>query len=397
VTDGERLEIFWHGEQIVDVPPRTVAHEGPVYNRPIERPADQDALIANGPESLARPTEAADILKTVLTMAASPNLSSRRWVTQQYDRYVRGGTVLAQPSDAGMIRIDEETNRGIALATDCNGRFTKLDPYAGAQLALAEAYRNVSVSGATPIAVSDCLNFGSPEDPAVMWQFERAIQGIIDGCRELGIPVTGGNVSFYNQTGSTAILPTPVIGVLGVIDDVRRRIPTGIGAEAGETLLLLGDTRDEFGGSEWAHHVHGHLGGVPPKVDLARERLLGEVLLAGSRDGMVSAAHDLSDGGLAQALVEACLIGETGARVFLDDDLDAFTQLFSESAGRVLVAVPRSEELRFTDMCTARQLPWRKVGVVDPESESLEFQDLGRLPLGELRAAWEGTLPALFD
>jgi phosphoribosylformylglycinamidine synthase len=374
-----------------------VAHEGPVYNRPIERPADQDALIANGPESLARPTEAADILQTIVTMAASPNLSSRRWVTQQYDRYVRGGTVLAQPSDAGMIRIDEETNRGIALATDCNGRFTKLDPYAGAQLALAEAYRNVSVSGATPIAVSDCLNFGSPEDPAVMWQFEQAIQGIIDGCRELGIPVTGGNVSFYNQTGSTAILPTPVIGVLGVIDDVRRRIPTGIGAEAGETLLLLGDTRDEFGGSEWAHHVHGHLGGVPPKVDLARERLLGEVLLAGSRDGMVSAAHDLSDGGLAQALVEACLIGETGARVFLDDDLDAFTQLFSESSGRVLVAVPRSEELRFTDMCTARRLPWRKVGVVDPESESLEIQDLGQLPLGELRAAWEGTLPALFD
>jgi phosphoribosylformylglycinamidine synthase len=143
--------------------------------------------------------------------------------------------------------------------------------------------------------------------------------------------------------------------------------------------------------------VHGHLGGLPPKVDLKRERLLGEVLLAGSRDGMVSAAHDLSDGGLAQALVEACLIGETGARVFLDSGQDAFTQLFSESAGRVLVAVPRSEELRFTDMCTARQLPWRKVGVVDPESDSLEIQDLGQLPLGELRAAWEGTLPALFD
>ncbi|HEX6342900.1 phosphoribosylformylglycinamidine synthase subunit PurL [Umezawaea sp.] len=397
VTEGDRLVITWNDEVVVDVPPRTVAHEGPVYHRPIERPADQDALVANGPESLARPTEAADILKTIVTMAASPNLASRRWVTQQYDRYVRGGTVLAQPSDAGMIRIDEETNRGIALATDCNGRFTKLDPYAGAQLALAEAYRNVSVSGATPIAVSDCLNFGSPEDPAVMWQFEQAVKGIADGCRELGIPVTGGNVSFYNQTGSTAILPTPVIGVLGVIDDVRRRIPTGIGAEAGETLLLLGDTRDEFGGSEWAHVVHGHLGGTPPKVDLARERLLGEVLLAGSRDGMVSAAHDLSDGGLAQALVEACLIGETGARVFLDGDQDAFTQLFSESAGRVLVAVPRSEELRFTDMCTARQLPWRKVGVVDPESESLEIQDLGQLPLGELRAAWEGTLPALFD
>ncbi|GLZ33300.1 phosphoribosylformylglycinamidine synthase subunit PurL [Lentzea sp. NBRC 105346] len=392
VTEGDRLVITWHDEVVVDVPPRTVAHEGPVYHRPIERPADQDALIANTPDSLERPK---DLLQLIKTMAASPNLSSKKWVTEQYDRYVRGGTVLAQPADAGMIRIDERTHRGVALSTDCNGRYTKLDPYTGAQLALAEAYRNVAASGATPVAVTNCLNFGSPEDPGVMWQFEQAVKGLADGCVELGIPVTGGNVSFYNQTGSTAILPTPVVGVLGVIDDVRRRIPTGIGAEAGETLLLLGETHAEFGGSEWAHHVHGHLGGLPPKVDLAREKLLGEILVAGSRDGMLSAAHDLSEGGLAQALVETCLIGETGARIFLEGDL--FTELFSESSGRVLVAVPRTEEQRFTDMCTARQLPWRKVGVVDPESDSLEIQDLGQLPLAELRAAWEGTLPALFD
>ncbi|GGP80813.1 phosphoribosylformylglycinamidine synthase subunit PurL [Saccharothrix coeruleofusca] len=394
VTEGDRLVITWHDEVVVDVPPRTVAHEGPVYQRPVQRPADQDQLQANTPDALPRPARE-ELLELVKTMAASPNLASRRWVTQQYDRYVRGGTVLAQPSDSGMIRIDESTQRGVALATDCNGRYTRLDPYAGAQLALAEAYRNVATSGATPVAVTNCLNFGSPEDPAVMWQFEQAVKGLADGCAELGIPVTGGNVSFYNQTGSTAILPTPVVGVLGVIDDVRRRIPTGIGAEAGETLLLLGETREEFGGSEWAHHVHGHLGGLPPKVDLAREKLLGEILVAGSRDGMLSAAHDLSEGGLAQALVEACLIGETGARVFLEGDL--FTELFSESAGRVLVAVPRTEELRFTDMCTARGLPWRKVGVVDPESKALEIQGLGELGLDELRAAWEGTLPALFD
>ncbi len=392
VTDGDRLVITWHDEVVVDVPPRTVAHEGPVYHRPIERPADQDELQANTPDGLARPE---NLLELIKTMAASPNLASKKWVTDQYDRYVRGGTVLAQPSDGGMIRIDEETHRGVALSTDCNGRYTKLDPYAGAQLALAEAYRNVAATGATPVAVTNCLNFGSPEDPGVMWQFEQAVKGLADGCVELGIPVTGGNVSFYNQTGSTAILPTPVVGVLGVIDDVRRRIPTGIGAEAGETLLLLGETKNEFGGSEWAHHVHGHLGGLPPKVDLRREKLLGQVLVAGSRDGMVSAAHDLSEGGLAQALVETCLIGETGARVFLAGDL--FTELFSESAGRVLVAVPRTEEQRFTDMCTARALPWRKVGVVDPESHALEIQGLGELPLAELREAWEGTLPALFD
>ncbi|GAA3008353.1 phosphoribosylformylglycinamidine synthase subunit PurL [Actinokineospora diospyrosa] len=396
VTEGDRLIITWHGETVVDVPPRTVAHEGPMYERPIERPDYQDALQANGPEQLARPSTPDELRAEVLRMAASPNLASRRWVTEQYDRYVRGGTVLAQPSDSGMIRVDEETGRGVALATDCNGRFVKLDPYTGTQLALAEAYRNVAVSGATPLAVTNCLNFGSPEDPAVMWQFEQAVRGLAEGCKELGIPVTGGNVSFYNQTGTTAIHPTPVVGVLGVIDDVRRRIPTGIGAEAGETLLLLGETHDEFGGSEWAHVAHDHLGGLPPKVDLARERLIGEILVAGSRDGMVSAAHDLSDGGLAQTLVEACLIGEVGARVVLDPDQDPFVQLFSESAGRVLVAVPRSEELRFTEMCTARGLPWRRTGVVDPESQSLEIQGIGDLPLAELREAWEGTLPALF-
>lgn len=394
VTDGDRLVITYHDEVVVDVPPRTVAHEGPVYNRPIQRPADQDELQANTPDSLPRPAKD-ELLELIKSQAASPNLASKRWVTQQYDRYVRGNTVLAQPSDGGMIQIDEETHRGVALSTDCNGRYTKLDPYEGARLALAEAYRNVAATGATPVAVTNCLNFGSPEDPAVMWQFEQAVKGLADGCVELGIPVTGGNVSFYNQTGSTAILPTPVVGVLGVIDDVRRRIPTGIGAEAGETLLLLGETKAEFGGSEWAHVVHGHLGGLPPKADLQREKLLGEVLVASSRDGMVSAAHDLAEGGLAQALVETCLIGETGARVFLDGDL--FTELFSESAGRVLVAVPRTEEQRFTDMCTARALPWRKVGVVDPESNALEIQDLGSLPLDELREAWEGTLPALFD
>ncbi|AHI01916.1 phosphoribosylformylglycinamidine synthase subunit PurL [Kutzneria viridogrisea] len=397
VTDGDRLVITWHDQVVVDVPPRTVAHEGPVYHRPIERPADQDALRANGPESLARPSTPDELRELVLRMVSSPNLASKRWVTEQYDRYVRGNSVLAQPADSGMIRIDERTGRGVAMSTDCNGRFCRLDPYTGAQLALAEAYRNVATTGATPLAVTNCMNFGSPEDPAVMWQFEQAVKGLADGCRELGIPVTGGNVSFYNQTGSTAILPTPVVGVLGVIDDVTRRIPTGIGAEAGDTLLLLGDTHEEFGGSEWAHVVHGHLGGLPPKVDLDRERLLAEVLVAGSRDGMISAAHDLSDGGLAQAVVESCLIGETGARVFLPEGSDPFVQLFSESAGRVLVAVPRSEELRFTEMCTARGLPWARIGVVDPEAGSLEIQDVATFGLDELREAWEGTLPALFD
>jgi phosphoribosylformylglycinamidine synthase len=305
--------------------------------------------------------------------------------------------VLSQPSNSGVIRIDESTGRGVAVSTDCNSKFVYLDPYAGAQAALAEAYRNVATSGATPAAVSNCMNFGAPTDPGVMWQFERAVHGLADGCAELGIPVTGGNVSFFNQTGDKAILPTPVIAVLGVIDDVKRRIPTGVGAEAGETLLLLGDTHDELDGSAWAQIEHQHVGGLPPKVDLAREKLLADVLVAGSRDGMISAAHDLSDGGLAQTLVETVLVGQCGARIFFDADQDPFVQLFSESAGRVLVAVPRSEELRFTEMCTARGLPWRRTGVVDPDSGTLELQDITTFTLDELREPWEATLPALFD
>jgi phosphoribosylformylglycinamidine synthase len=397
VTEGDRLVITWQGATVVDVPPRTVAHEGPVYERPVARPDSQDALVAAAPDDLARPGTPDELRATLLRMVASPNLASRRWVTQQYDRYVRGGTVLAQPSDSGMIRIDEQTGRGVAVSTDCNSRYVALDPYRGAQLALAEAYRNVAVTGAVPTAVTDCLNFGSPEDPGVMWQFREALHGLADGCRELGIPVIGGNVSFYNQTGTTAILPTPLVGVLGVIDDVRRRIPTGIGAETGESLLLLGTTRDEFGGSEWAHVVHDHLGGRPPSVDLAAERLLAEILLAGSRDGMVSAAHDLSEGGLAQAVVEAALIGETGCRIVLPAGADPFVWLFAESAGRALVAVPRGEEPRFTEMCEARGMPWVRIGVVDAEADAVEFQDVATIGLTELRDAWEGTLPALFD
>ena len=243
-------------------------------------------------------------------MAGSPNLCDKSWVTDQYDRYVRGNTVLAQPSDSGMIRVDEETGLGVAVSTDCNGRFAKLDPYAGAQLALAESYRNVATGGAQPLAISDCLNFGSPEDPDVMWQFAEACRGLADGCRELGIPVTGGNVSLYNQTGETAILPTPVVAVLGVIDDVSRRTPSAFVAP-GERVLLLGETREELSGSEWAHVVHGHLGGLPPRVDLAAEKSLAELLREAV--GLVTSAHDLADGGLAQALVEAACSATTSA------------------------------------------------------------------------------------
>ena len=400
VADGDRLTITWHGDVVVDVPPRTVAHEGPVYQRPLARPESQDALIADTSAKLPRPKTPDELRATLLALLGSPHLCSRAFITEQYDRYVRGNTVLAEHADGGVLRIDETTGRGIAVSTDASGRYTQLDPYTGAQLALAEAYRNVAVTGATPIAVTNCLNFGSPEDPGVMWQFAQAVRGLADGCATLGIPVTGGNVSFYNQTGATAILPTPVVGVLGVIDDVRRRLPTGLGAEPGETLMLLGDTHDEFDGSIWAQVTADHLGGVPPKVDLAREKLLADVLTAASRDGLVSAAHDLSEGGLIQAVVEAALAGETGCRLVLpsgcDSVADAFVFLFSESAGRVLVAVPRTEESRFRAMCEARGLPATRIGVSDDGSDSVEIQGLFTVTLDELRRISEGVLPGLF-
>ena len=395
VTDTGVLSVDWHGERIVEVPPRTVAHEGPVYERPIMRPAGQDDLQADEPTArrLPRPTTADALRSTLLLLVGSPNLASKAWVTDQYDRYVLGDTVLAQPEDAGVVRIDE-TGRGVAVSTDGNGRWCQLDPYVGAQLVLAEAYRNVAVTGARPLAVTDCLNFGSPEDPSVMWQFAESVRGLADGCEQLGTPVTGGNVSFYNQTAQTAILPTPVVGVLGVIDDVTRRTPMGFGTD-GETVLLVGDTRDELGGSEWAHVVHGHLGGRPPTVDLARERQLAEILVAGSRDGMLSAAHDVSVGGLAQTLVDMAVRGGRGARIFLPDDVDPFVALFSESSGRVVVVVPRSEEVRFRDMCVARHVPLSRIGVVD--SDELSFQGLFDVSVDELRETSERTLPALFD
>ena len=398
VTDTGRLIIEWGGEKIVDVDPRTVAHEGPVYDRPFHRPQWLDGVQADRFAG-DRPADGVALRSAVLELISSPNMASKEWITKQYDRYVQGNTALAMPDDAGVIRVDEETGLGVSLSTDANGRYAYLNPYEGARLALAEAYRNVATSGAKPLAVTDCLNFGSPEDPEVMWQFAEAVRGLSDACQELGVPVTGGNVSLYNQTGGVAIHPTPVVGVLGVFDDVARRTPSGW-VEDGQAIYLLGTTADELDGSEWAN-IRGHLGGQPPAADLSRERQLAEILVNASRDGMVDAAHDLSEGGLAAALVESSLRFNTGARIGLDevcerDGIDLFTLLFSESQARAVVAVPRSEEVRFTDMCTARSFPAIRIGVVDAASGSLDVQGHFALPLDELREANEATLPKYF-
>ncbi len=401
VTDTGRLVVHWHGEEIVDVEPRTVAIDGPVYERPLAYPAWLDALQADSASALPRSKDPDVLRAQFLQLLGSPNLASKSWVTDQYDRYVGGNTALSFPDDGGMVRVDERSGLGFALAADANGRYAQLDPYQGARLALAEAYRNVAVTGAVPAAVSDCLNFGSPENPEVMWQFSRAVEGLSDGCLELEIPVTGGNVSFYNQTGDVPIHPTPVVAVLGVIPDVAARIPSGWQDE-GNNIYLLGATSEELDGSAWAGTIHGHLGGRPPAVDLAQEKKLAALLAAGAQESLIASAHDLADGGLAQALAESVLRFGVGARVWLGDILhrdavDIATALFSESTGRVIVSVPREDDVKFQGLCEGRGYPVLRIGVTDKFAPALEIQDCFTVGVDELRATHTGTLPAAFS
>jgi len=400
VTDTGRLIINWHGEEIVNVEPRTVAVDGPVYERPVVYPTWLDAVQADSAASLPRPSTPDDVRSDVLAVLGSPNMADKSWITNQYDRYVLGNTALSFPDDGGMVRVDEETGLGFAVATDANGRYCYLDPAQGARLALAEAYRNVAVTGATPVAVSDCLNFGSPENPEVMWQFAQTVEALSDACLEMEIPVTGGNVSFYNQTGDVPIHPTPVIAVLGTIDDVAKRIPSGWQDE-GQNLYLLGTTALELDGSVWSGVIHDHLGGRPPAVDLGREQSLAALIAAGNDENIIAAAHDLADGGLIQALTESVLRFGIGARVWLGeilerDGIDLATALFSESTGRVIVAVPREDDVKFLGLCAGRGYPVARIGVTDGESGTLEIQDALTLTLDELAAAHRGTLPARF-
>ncbi len=390
VIEGDRLIIQWHGETIVDVDPKTVAHDGPVYERPFHRPGWIDALNAARAEDLPRDNSAEAVRAALLKVMAHPNIADKSWVTNQYDRYVRGNSVLAQPEDAGMIRIDEESGLGIALALDANSRFTHLNPYLGAQLSLAEAYRNVAVTGAEPVAITDCLNFGSPEDPEVMWTFVESILGLVDGCKQLGVPVTGGNVSLYNQTAAQPILPTPTVGVLGVIEDVATRIRSGF-THAGDAIVLLGTTREELSGSIWADALHGHLGGMPPQVDLRSEQGLARVMQASAREGLLTSAHDLSEGGLGVAIVESALRNSCGFAVTLPQT-DTTVALFSESAARAVVSLSGPHLKRLEALCAEHGVELARLGEVTGD-DIAEFVGVFALDLAEIRDAWERPLP----
>ena len=387
VTTGNRLEITWHGELIVDVPPRTVAHKGPVYQRPFAEPA-YIKQVNNEKVNIPLPTNAAEIKAAVLKLAGTPNLADKSWVTSQYDKYVQGNTIQAQPDDSGMVRVDESTHLGVAVSTDANANWSYLNPYEGVKLALAEAARNIATAGAVPLAVSNCLNFGSPEDPGVMWQFAETVRGLADGCLEMGLPVTGGNVSFYNQTGSTAILPTPVIAVLGVIDDVRTRTPMSFD-RAGLDLYLLGDTGEDFAGSEWAF-IHGIRGGHAPQSDLQAAMRLNALLVAGRTEKIFTAAHDLSQGGLSAALTEMVLRHGVGATVTLKN---AAVDLLSETPGRVIVAIDPSKKDALLAQATKTKISCAHLGTTG--GNSLNIND-SVIPLNELRKAHTETFPRLF-
>jgi len=286
------------------------------------------------------------------------------------------------------VRIDEKTHLGVAVATDANANWSYLNPYQGAKLALAEAARNIATAGAKPLAVTNCLNFGSPEDPGVMWQFAESVRGLADGCLEMGLPITGGNVSFYNQTGTVAILPTPVIGVLGVIDDVRTRTPMSFD-RAGLDLYLLGETQEDLAGSEWAY-MHNQRGGIAPIADLQREMRLIELLVAGRTKKIFTAAHDLSQGGLAATLTEMVLRHNTGATIQL---ANVGISLLSETPGRVVVAIDPGQTQALTNEAAAQQIALTKIGVTGGDALVI---NQALISLSELRTAHTQTFPKLF-
>ena len=389
VTDDGRLRARLGGRVEADVPARSLAEEGPVYRRPMAPPADLDDLQADDPTAAVPPLDPAEAFIRVLS---SPNVASKRWVWEQYDSIVQGNTVAGPGGDAAVIRL-EGSARALALSTDGNGRYGRLDPYLGGAHAVAEAARNVACVGARPLAITNCLNFGDPERPEVMWAFHETVRGMADACRALGTPVTGGNVSFYNEAGDSAIWPTPVVGMLGLLDDHRLRI--GSSFRPGGAIYVLGETFAELGGSEYAEVVLGAVSGRPPGLDLDRAVRLVTLLVAASRHGLVTTAHDCSDGGLAVALAEAALGGDCGFAVTLPADLPPHVMLFSESASRALVGVEPARAESLEGLAGEHEVPFARIG--ETGGPRMTFGGTFELDVSEARAAYESAIPDLLE
>jgi phosphoribosylformylglycinamidine synthase len=398
VTESGRVRITWQGKVVADLPAAAVAEEAPRYDRPQSRPAWQDEVQRLRLETLPDITDGNASLRRLVT---SPNLCSRESIYQVYDHMVRTNTVVRPGSDAAVIRLKGST-KALALTSDSNPRYCFLDPEEGARLAVAEAARNLACAGASPIGTTDCLNFGNPERPEIMWQFARSIEGIADACRALEAPIVGGNVSFYNETEGKAIPPTPMIAMVGLLDDARRALTQWFRRE-GDVVLLLGEPRGSLAASEYLALAHGLEAGRPAPVDLRRERALHDALRAARDGGLLASAHDCSEGGLAVALAECCITGPEGALGAAltigageaGGRLDAL--LFGEAPTRVIVSAAPEALARFEALLQGADVPFRVLGQAGGTRLSIA---VGRTSVvdqdvNELRAAWRAALPAL--
>ncbi len=392
VTDDGLFRADWQGREVVRIPVSALTDEAPAYKRPARKPDDLDRRHSLDLAGLPLPS---DYNAVLLRLLGSPNLASKEWVYRQYDTLVSGNTVVPPGSDAAVLRI-KGTTTGIGLSVDCNSRYCVQDPYRGALLAVAESARNLAVSGARPLALSDCLNFGNPEKPEVMWQFQQTIAGLRDACQALGLAVVSGNVSFYNETEGRAIPPTPTVAMVGILADVSRRLTQWF-KRPGDVIVLLGESLEELGASEYLAVIHNRVAGRPPQLDLEREKRLHHVCLNASAEGLLSSAHDIAEGGLAVALAEACISGPAalGAQVRLADSmrlgaprLDAL--LFGESQSRALVSLPAARLTRLQALAEAAGLPCAVLGQVG--GSLLELTGSIRLPVARLKHEWQTAL-----
>jgi phosphoribosylformylglycinamidine synthase subunit PurL len=381
---GGDLEVQMAGDPVARVPALSLTEKAPVYERPMR------AAQAEGDDPTFAPFEG-DLGETLLSMLAAPNVASKRWIFEQYDRMVQGQTVAGPGSDAAVVRVPG-TMKGLALSVDGNGRYGSLDPYLGGAHAVAEAARNVAVTGAQPLGITNCLNFGNPERPEVMWQFSEAVRGMRDACLALGTPVTGGNVSFYNESGGSAIWPTPVVGVLGSLADYRLRVPSGFPSPA-LGVYLLGESFAELGGSEFAETVLGVVAGTPPALDLEAERRLQDLLHEAAGSDLLASAHDCSDGGVAVALAECAILGGHGFAVTLDGDMPPHVLLFGESASRVVVSVSPEREGSLRGLAATRGVAFQRLGETGgPRAVIDGFVDA---TVADLTEVWEQAIPRL--
>jgi phosphoribosylformylglycinamidine synthase subunit PurL len=400
VTSDGRMRVKDHGAVVADIPTDALTDEAPVYKRPMVEPAYLAEAQQLSLGSLEAPPPAPHVLRRLLS---SPGIASKRWVYRQYDHMVRTNTLVFPGMGAGVVRV-KDTRRALALSVDGNGRFVYLDPFAGAQLAVAEAARNVACAGGMPIGATNCLNFGNPEKPEIMWQFARAVEGIGVACRALEIPITGGNVSLYNETDGRAVLPTPVLGVVGLIEDAAAVVGRAFRAE-GDAIVLIGESFDELGGSEYLKRVHGVVKGLPPRLDLAREGALHRLLVEGIGAGLIRSAHDCSEGGLAVTLAECCFDTGFGADVTappVEAAVAAFADvsaLFGESASRVIASVEQPRTAELLDVARDAGIPATVLGRVG--GNRIRMAVGGRAvidePLSDLEQLWSGAIEKYFE